>query len=377
MNKPRTPARKCLFIALAAVLLGGAQFSLAACGEVDVAQRPDNMPTRGDWRTPLHNPVLPAGSLYPKAMWNDPSVMIEDGHYVMWLTTSIETPFKPPIVPFRAVSDDLGKTWRLDPPGPVASPKGTRFVSLETPSVVRFHGLYHMFFSGIYPDAKPTLMAIGHAVSKDGKSWIVSPEPVLTQTGNVTDWNGFLVGEPGAIVRGDEIFVYFSAAGARASGSPMQDQSIGLATTRDGEHFGAQKRVLTQSELYPPEKGFAGYSTPQPFELNGHVHLLYDVASSIKGANPEWQQVALHHAYSPTDGRSGFIQDKAPIFTRNSFPWTLGEIIGPAALVDGGKVKMWFGGHVPISKLGPLVARGYSGEEFGVNYAEIDAEKLE
>lgn len=339
---------------------------------IDVAARPDNLPVQDGWRTPLPNPVLPAGSLYPRALWNDPTLLKEGDQYVMWMTTSIETPFKPPIVPFRAVSDDHGKTWRLDPPTPVALPAGTQFVNIETPSVVKFHGQYHMFFSGIYPSGKPTLMAVGHAVSADGKTWKVSPDPVLVQSEHIQDWNGFLVGEPGAIVQGDSIFVYFSAVGARVGGVPEQDQSIGLAITKDGEHFGPQKRVLVQAPIYPPEKGFAGYSTPSPFELNGRVHLLFDVVTSIKGNNPDWQQVALHHAYSTTDGTGDFVQDALPIFTRNSFPWTQGEIIGPSALVDDGKVKIWFGGHVTIGNLGPLIRRGYSGNEFGINYAEKD-----
>ncbi len=360
--------------AVAFVVLAGCSGSglIAAPAGIDISKRPDNIATQGGWQTPLPNPVMPAGSMHPRALWNDPTVMKEGDQYVMWMTTSIEEPFKPPVVPFRAVSDDRGKTWRLDPPAPVALPTGSRFVSVETPSVVKFRGKYHMFFSGIYPNAKPTLMAIGHAVSADGKIWKVSPDPVLTETGRAQEWNGFLVGEPGAIVRGDEIFVYFNATGARASGQPPQDQSIGLATTTDGEHFGPQMKVLTQAPVYPPEKGFAGYSCPQPFELNGRVHLLYDVALNIKGAEPEWQQVALHHAVSSTDGRGDFVQDALPIFTRNSFPWTLGELDGPAALVDDGKVKMWFGGHVPTNELPRLAIRGFSGNEFGIDYAEKD-----
>jgi hypothetical protein len=229
-----------------------------------------------------------------------------------------------------------------------------------------------MYFSGIYPDAKPTIMAVGHAVSEDGKAWEVSPAPVISETGHPADWNGVLVGEPGAIVRGDEIFVYFSAVAARASGVPPPEQTIGLAKTRDGEHFGPAKKVLSQSTLYPPELGFAGYSTPSAFELDGRVHLLYDVAVSIAGGHPDWQQVAIHHAVSTSDGQGDFVQDDKPIVTRNSQVWTQGEVIGPAALIDEGKIKIWFGGHAPISRFGPLVQRGYKGNEFGINYLEKD-----
>lgn len=349
---------------------------LAEPQPIDVAARSDNMPNQGGWDTPLPNPVLPAGSLHPRALWNDPMLMIEGGRYVMWLTTSIRTPFRPPIVPFRAVSDDRGRTWRLDPQGPVAMPDGTRFVNVETPSVVRFRGRYHMYFSGIYPDARPALMAVGHAVSDDGVSWRVDRDPVISETGRASDWNGVLVGEPGAIVRGDEIFVYFSAVGARASGNPPQDQTIGLARTRDGTSFGPPQRVLAQAAAYPPERGFCGYSTPYPFELDGRVHLMMDVALNDRAANPEWQQVALHHAVSTTDGVGGWVQDERPIFTRNDFPHTLGGIIGPAVLIDEGKVKLWFGGHAPASHFGPLVRRGYSGPEFGINYAERSLESF-
>ena len=360
------------------LLVGGPLFAVSSFGacfldppeDIDISQRPDNMPTQTGWETPLANPVLEAGDLNPRALWNDPTLLIENGQYVIWMTTSIETPFKPPIVPFRAVSDDRGKNWRLDPPTPVAMPTGTPFVSLETPSVVRFRGMYHMYFSGMYRDGESALMAIGHAVSPDGKTWRVSPEPVISETGRATDWNGVLVGEPGAIVRGDQIFVYFSAVAARASGVPPQDQTIGLATTVDGEHFGPATRVLAQASTYAPEVGFAGYSTPSPFELDGKVHLLVDVVLSRRDQHPEWQQVALHHAYSTTDGRGSFLQDDKPIFTRNSFPWTNGEVIGPSALVDEGMVKIWFGGHVPVSQLGPLVRRDYKGSEFGINFVQ-------
>jgi predicted GH43/DUF377 family glycosyl hydrolase len=357
-----------VLVVVAVVLLAGGVAARLVAGEPeDYSKRPDRIASQG-WATPLPNPVLKAGDLRHQALWNDPSVLKEDGRYVMYMTTSVDEPFKPPILPFRAVSPD-GITWKLDPETPVAEAKGTRFVSVETPSVVKFQGEYHMFFSGIYPAGGPAMMAIGHAVSADGVHWQVSPDPVISSTGHPSDWNGVLVGEPGAIVRGDEIFVYFSAVGARASGHPPQYQTIGLAKTRDGEHFTPSMKVLEQGSVYPPDKGFAGYTCPQPFELNGKVHLLYVVALDLPNARPEWQQVALHHAVSLTDGQGDFVQDDKPIFTRNDFPWTMGEVDGPTALVDDGQVKLWFGGHVPVSALGPLVQHDFSGPDFGIDFA--------
>ncbi len=334
----------------------------------DVTLRPDRIESQSGWSTPFKNPVIKAGDLRHRGLWDDPDVLKENGQYIMYLTTSVDEPFKPPILPFRAVSTD-GVNWKLDPETPLLSPAGTDFVSMETPAVVKFRGRYHMFFTGVYPSSGPAMMAIGHAVSPDGVHWTASPKPVLSPTGHPADWNGFLVGEPGAIVHDDQIFVYFTALAARASGKPPQEHTIGLARTEDGEHFTPPVEVLAQSPLYPPDKGFAGYSTPQPFELNGKVHLLFDVILSLMSAHPEWQQVAIHHAVSMTDGRGDFVQDDKPIFTRNDFPGTMGEIAAPTALVDDGLVKIWFFGHVPVSDLGPLIGRDFSGPEFGIDYA--------
>ncbi len=319
------------------------------------------------WTVSPANPVLRAGDLRKQGLWNDPSVLQENGVFVMYATTSVDKPFAPPILPFRAVSSD-GVKWRLDPETPLLQATGTAFASIETPSVVRFGGRYHMFFTGPLLRPNPAPMAIGHAVSDDGIAWRVNPRPVIAATGRASDWNGYLVGEPGAVVVGDQIFVYFSAVGARPGGQPPQLQTIALARTTDGDRFSPPVKVLEQSSLYPPEAGFAGYSTPAAMVMNGKVHLFYDVALYRRGDNPEWQQVALHHAVS-SDGQTGFVQDAAPIFTRDDFPWTSGEILAPAPLVVGSEVRLWFAGHVRREQLGPMIRRGIAGPEFGIGYA--------
>ncbi|MBV8594341.1 MAG: hypothetical protein JOZ27_08590 [Caulobacteraceae bacterium] len=72
---------------------------------------------------------------------------------------------------------------------------------------------------------------------------------------------------------------------------------------------------------------------------------------------------------SLSDGQADFVQDERPLLTRNQLPNAMGEIDGPAALVDGDQVKMWFGGHAPVAALGPLIARGFRGDEFGIDFA--------
>jgi hypothetical protein len=328
----------------------------------------------GGWTFPSPNPVIKAGDFRPRALWNDPCVLLEGGLYVMYMTTSTEAPFQPPVLPFRATSKDA-QSWTLSPETPLMTPAGTPFASLETPSVVRFHGTYHMYVTGVYAHPSPAPMAVGHAQSPDGINWTVTPAPVIAATGDPRDWNGYLVGEPGAIVRNDRVFVYFSAVGARPGGAPPQMQTIALAESSDGVTFAPAKIVLRQSATYPAERGFVGYSTPAAFELKGRVHLVYDVALYRRSGDPDWQQVALHHAVS-ANGEDGFVQDDAPWMTRDDFPWTSGEILAPTVLIDGPVARLWFAGHVRRAELGPMIRRGIAGGEFGIGYAVRPAADL-
>lgn len=325
-----------------------------------------SLPRRPGW-TAWPNPIIQTGDFLAKGLWGDPCVFKQEGRYIMYLTTSTQEPFVPPVLPFRAVSGD-GIAWRLEPGQPLLPPPGPEFLSAETPSVVYFNGQYHMYYSAIPPAGKVPMMAIGHAVSKDGVVWTSDPAPVLRATGTLSDWNGFLVGEPGALVYDKKVHVYFSAVGARPGGNPPQLQTIAVAVSEDGTNFGPQRSVLGQIDLYSPATGFVGYSTPAALLHNGRIHLFYDVAHFWKGRDPEWQQVALHHAVS-SDGGQTFVQDPGPILTRDQFDWTQGEILAPSVIVDGNLVKMWFGGHVRNKDLAPLILRGFKGREFGVGYA--------
>ncbi|MGE4323698.1 MAG: hypothetical protein AB7E60_11815 [Sphingobium sp.] len=341
---------------------------LIGCGAADPP--PALPPAQPGWTVSREAPVLPAGMLRPRALWNDPSVVRTPDGYAMYLTTSTQEPFKPPVLPFRAVSRD-GRHWTLAPQTPLLSPEGSPYVSIETPSVVRFRDQWWMAFTGIHPAGAPSPMAIGLAVSPDGTDWRVAQWTLLRATGGATDWNGYLVGEPGAVVHDGHLLIYFSAVGARPGGGPPL-QSIGLISSADGARFTAPRQILRQGPLYPSSGGYAGYSAPaavaRPATAGGGIDLFYSVAHVAKGADPEWQQVAIHRARS-ADGLPPFHEEDAPVLTRDSTGWTDGEILAPAPLIDGDTLKLWFGGHVALPRLAPLLHRGVSGPEFGIGLA--------
>lgn len=348
-----------------------------AGGPPKSARADDALPTQAAvWKAASPDPIIKVGDLRDRAVWNDPCVLKEGSQYVMYMTTSVNEPFKAPVLPFRAVSDD-GLKWTLDPKEPLIKPDNTGYVGMETPSVIKFKGKYHMYYSLINEPGKVPLMEIGHATSDDGKSWKLDPmgQPLLKATGNVLDWDGFLVGEPAAVVFKDKVYLYFIGTGARPGGKPPQLQQVGLAISNDGRNFDRPKIVLSQDEsIYPPSKGYTGYSCPFAVVHDNKVHLFHNVSLHVPKANPDWYQVALSHAVSD-DGESGWTQDKTPIYTRASFKWTAGGIIGPSVLFEDGKCKMWFAGHVSQADFATLPLSGWKGNQFGIGFASTDASK--
>lgn len=344
---------------------------LAACASP--APAPDLPAAMAGWTVSHDAPVIAAGSLRAQGLWNDPSPLRTDEGYALYMTSSTVAPFKPPVLPFRAMSRD-GAHWTLSPATPLLSIADGPYASIETPSVVRFAGRYWMGFTGVYAVPDPSPMAIGLAISPDGINWQVSNWTLLKATGGATDWNSYLVGEPGLVVRGEELLLYFSAAGAREGGGPPL-QSIGLIRSTDGIHFTAPEQILTQGPLYPAAQGYAGYSSPAALaDADGTIDLFYSVAHVSPGADPEWQQVAIHHARAH-DGIH-FREDPAPLLTRASTGWTDGEILAPGPLRDGDRIKLWFGGHVAHARLAPLIQRGIAGPEFGIGLATISTDQF-
>jgi predicted GH43/DUF377 family glycosyl hydrolase len=327
---------------------------------------------RSQWTPHPANPIIAAGAMREKGLWNDPSVVkLDDGTYAMYLTSSTAEPFKPPILPFRAVSRD-GIAWKLDPAKPILDPAGTPYVNLETPSVVRYKGRWHLYYMGVMPPGSVPASQIGHAVSDDGVTWKHDPKGVrvVGATGKIDDWNGFLVSEPGAVVFNDRIYLYFAALGARPGGKPPQLMTLGLATSADGTTFDAPRRVLAADEkMFPPAKGYAGYATVSALVYEGRVHLFYNVISNPKLSGSDIEQVALHHS-SSADGETNWRQDPRPIFNREDFDWTEGGIISPTVLVENGKVRMWFAGHTSKASFAMLMLGGWKGRQFGIGYAE-------
>lgn len=290
------------------------------------------------------NPILTRDSLLSGSDWNDPSVLMVNGQYVMYASSDQNFNFN--IAIYRMISSD-GLSWSLSPATPVfqADANGAAWDhrAVETPSVVYFNNQYHMFYTG-YPVTHTDSYSykIGHATSTDGISWtrdasyVVAPNDPTNMTPNLT-FNQWVAAEPAAVVFDNKIYLYFSAVGANA-GVGTTLQVIGLTTSTDGITWSTPQSVLEPSQSIYPRATWLGYSTPNAIVMNNQMYLFFDVVQ----ASP-WKQLKLHHAVS-TDGATGWTQDSAAIFSQTNFSWTSNEIRAPSMLLDGTNLLMWFAG---------------------------------
>jgi hypothetical protein len=298
-------------------------------------------------------PQLDLSGPYANWTWNDPHVVKSGSEY--WMYASATDTFQFPVRLYRLTSTD-GATWSDGTtPSPILDVGATDTWDaggVETPAVVQFNGAYHLFYTGYrYPVGDPsyavTDFRIGHATSADGVAFTrAGTEPIVAPSGTdadaSNDWYAFVVGEPGPVVVGNTLYLYFTAVGANATlGTSLQ--VIGMVSTTDGETWTAPQLVLEPDQAqYPRTDGWVGFSTPNAIALADGVHLFVDVAR--QPMDEDWKQIRLHHARS-ADGRTSWTQDATAIRSAGDFAWAVDEIRSPDALLDGDQLRLYFAGH--------------------------------
>jgi hypothetical protein len=292
------------------------------------------------------NPIVQYGDGFADAAWNDPCVLFHNGQYIMYLTAAegIVLSSGNTVKVYRMISSD-GYNWTLSPSTPVLQPlAGTYYDGgTETPSVVFKDSLFHIYLTCYPPGNNPDEFVIAHGISTDGLSWTMDAAPILTSDGSQVFY-GELVGEPGAVVYHDSIYVYFTAAGL-VGGNFIQ--TIGLMKSADGSNFSApQPTVFLPQDVYPLSDNYWGLSTPSALAINDSLYLFTDVARVNNGA---WTQVALHQF--KTYGNTGvWYHNTLAIHRMEDFSWTDGDylsnLLAPCPLLESnGRLRIWYAGH--------------------------------
>lgn len=283
--------------------------------------------------------------------WNDPHVVKVGASY--WMYASATNLFQFPVRLYRLVSSDA-TTWSLNPTTPildVAADGQWDHGGVETPAAVFWNGQYHLFYTAYAHTIGDPLHSagefrVGHAVSSDGVSFTRSAGPLLAPSGSdadaSNDWYAFIVAEPAPVVKDGTLYLYFTAVGVDATLATSL-QVIGMTSTTDGTAWTPPALALRPDQtLYPRAQDWVGYSTPNAVVLGDQLHLFFDVAHQPAGG--EWKQLRVHHAQS-ADGRTGWVHDPRAIRAVGDFPWAIGELRAPHALVDGNTLRLWLAGH--------------------------------
>lgn len=292
------------------------------------------------------NPIIHYGDGFADASWNDPCVLKQGNQYIMYITAAegIILSDTNTVKVYRKISSD-GYNWTLSPTTPVLEPIAGTFYEggTETPSVVYRNGIYHMYLTAYPPGNVATDFVLSHATSTDGISFTMDANPILTSDGS-SSFYGDIIGEPGAIIYHDSIYVFFTASGTIAS---TPSQSIGLIKSPDGSSFSTPESVVSiPNDVYPVINGYWGLSTPSALAINDSIYLFTDVAQTING---NWTQVALHQF--KTDGQSGiWHHDLQPIHTKEDFSWTDGDYLSEIRsitplLEENGLLRIWYAGN--------------------------------
>jgi len=312
----------------------------------------------GPWTRADGNPIinvdrLPAGlpsdvARKSNMIWNDPSVLLEDGGYSMWASAGFGGPNGVAIYKLRS-SDGLD--WTVENGGrPVLEPgSNNQFDSLgvETPVVLKVGDTYHMYYSA-YPHGKIPLVTLAHAVSSDGVRWEKRGEltsitgVVDRQNGNPWGWLGR--GEPAAVYHEGTFYLYFTDVKCRQSncrGTPAPIRGISLATSTNGHDFTQQgsEPIIMPSSSYPPSEGWEGYSTPWVLVADGKFELFCDVFRSIDGESLQTSLVRMQ-----SDDGVRFTEVDAHLMVAGQESWAAMSVRSPSVVIDAGVWRMWYAG---------------------------------
>jgi len=316
------------------------------------------------WKEHAGNPILSMGQQAKNMVWNDPSVLKEGGKYRMWLSGGDPGDLSRIVVQVYHASSTDGLAWKIDPqpivrPGPPGSWDDLR---IETPSVVKVGGTYHLYYSGFnVAGAKEAIGSVGHATSPDGIHWTKDPaNPVIVAQGDRFKWGFRGAGEPGVVYdpRTGTFYLYY--LGMRFSNDSKENGHIGvlLATSKDGSRFThhtdakGERKPAFYRDLDTFKGAWYGYFTPSALiTSDGLFHLF---AATYGPKVPKYDSIVHAVSRNGTD----FQVVEAPIFEFGRGDWKDEQVQSPTLVESPGRLEMWFAGET---------RKG--GYKYGIGYA--------
>jgi predicted GH43/DUF377 family glycosyl hydrolase len=169
---------------------------------------------------------------------------------------------------------------------------------------------------------------IGLARSRDGRTWRRETAPVLSN-GPFESWDERAVADP-YVIRIEPYFYLYYLGQDRAD--PPR-QRLGLARSTDGIHW---EKLRANPILQPGPVGSfddADEGEPAVWQSHGYYWMLF--------TGSDFQQVRRLGLARSTDGAHWA---KLPAVFSGAQPWDAKVICDPAVIVEGGEIRVWFGG---------------------------------
>ncbi len=312
--------------------------------------------------------VIPSGPREsPMNLKSDPAVIKDGDTYKMWFGGSPEGEGHQF---FYGESKD-GVNWDIRPePVLTLGPKGAwDAADLETPTVLKANGLYHMYYCATQEKEKnnrwspKTALNIGHATSRDGIHWEKDPANPVIRLGNRkrNDWNWAAAAEPTAIYtekNGKGLFELWYVGG-----NVIGDQvhfHIGYATSPDGSHFTEYPgNPVIRSNPGEQEGEYVGYFTPEVVK-DGNVYMLFYTKETFNN-----QPIGPVRLTRSLDGVRWDMDARAVVSKAGTNSWRNTGVFGPTVVVDGNTFHMWYTGFAITTRL-----------KFGIGYEQVDRSAL-
>jgi predicted GH43/DUF377 family glycosyl hydrolase len=266
---------------------------------------------------PRHDPVLTRGS---KGAWDahdvlNPSV-IKTGTGYLNLYSGFD-----------------GTTWRT---GIATSPDRltwTKRTQILAPSPSSWEGGYiaangsvieHSGLSYYYQAGQPPRIGLAREIS--GSSWTKRTQPVL-DVGPYGSWDEMGVADPYVIEEAGKLYMFYLGM------DRARRQRLGVAMSDDGTNWYKLRSnpVLELGSFGAFDEN--GLGEPAVWVSNGFYWMLYTGRD-----RREYRRLGLARA---TDGVHW---GKLPYVFSGSDPWDSAVICDPTVLVEGGEIRVWFGG---------------------------------
>ena len=310
------------------------------------------------WSEHGGNPLVSMGQVVPHMVWNDPSVMKEDDGYRMWLSGGDPRGGDRIKVELYGAQSKDGLAWQISSRpllSPSEDPRAWDSLRVETPSVVKVGGTYHLYYSGAdFEKAKTAAFSIGHATSTDGVRFTKDPaNPILVPDARGKhEWGNWAAIEPGVVYdpRTRTFYLYYVSLKYSKADPTIGHLGILLATSRDGSRFthhtdanGERALILTRDIPGATPGAWFGYSTPSvTIAPDGRFHMFCSFLVA-PGGPATARQVALAHAVSPNPYDFRVVEEN--VFETGKGDWKDHQVWGASVLAEDGRLKLWFAGE--------------------------------